>query len=453
MFSKKQKVAVPVALMLMVVIISWFSLPALAAYKEVQVNIPPGFKFGTYTQKPWAGKTIHVAMVAEPRSDALKALVGEFEKLTGIKVVFDILAYPTLQEKQMVALTQGTGAYDVVHVDCVWVGQYAGEGWTIPLEKFILRTDRETLALDDFIPSVLEEQGMWEDRIHGLPFINAAFGLHYRTDIFEKYGINVPQTWEELKETAEKLNLKEPGVNGITFMGRRGVQLQCTYDNMIWSFGGEWYDENYRPTINSPAAVAALEYFKSLIPFAPRGVLTYDWDESARTFADGRAAMNLQWHNAAPLCSDPSKSKIVGKFDFAMIPGKLQPDGSIKRTPTFGGWSLEIPVDSKFKEAAWEFIVWATSPEMEPRLAYAQPGDRFSSLADPELQAKYVGYPTLLKSLPIAKGRPRIPAYSELADALEVALSEAMTGAKSAKKALDEANKKFEFILRKWGYL
>jgi multiple sugar transport system substrate-binding protein len=294
---------------------------------------------------------------------------------------------------------------------------------------------------------------MWEDRIFGLPFINAAFGLHYRTDIFDKYGIEVPQTWKELRETAEKLNLKEPGVSGITFMGRRGVQLQCSYDNMLWSFGGDWYDENYRPTINSPAAVDALEYFKSLIPFAPGGVLTYDWDETARSFAQGKAAMDLQWHNAAPTASDPSKSKIVGKFDFAVIPGKLQPDGSIKRTPTFGGWSLEIPKDSENKEAAWEFMVWATSPEIQPRLAYGQPGDRFSSLADPKLQEKYVGYATLLVSLPVAKGRPRIAAYSELADALEVGLSEAMTGAKSAKKALDDVNQKFEFVLKKWGYL
>ncbi len=419
----------------------------------VEVSVPEGFKFGTYTQQPWAGETIHVAMVAEPRCDALKELAPEFEKLTGIKIVFDILAYPTLQEKQMVALTQGTGVYDIVHVDCVWVGQYAGEGWTIPLEEFILRTDHNTLALDDFIPAVVSEQGMWEDRIFGLPFINAAFGLHYRTDIFDKYGIEVPQTWKELRETAEKLNLKEPGVSGITFMGRRGVQLQCSYDNMLWSFGGDWYDENYRPTINSAAAVDALEYFKTLIPFAPAGVLTYDWDETARSFAQGKAAMDIQWHNAAPTCSDPSKSKIVGKFDFAVIPGKLQPDGSIKRTPTFGGWSLEIPKDSKNKEAAWEFMVWATSPEIQPRLAYAQPGDRFSSLADPELQEKYVGYPTLLLSLPIAKGRPRIVAYSELADALEVGLSEAMTGMKSAKKALDDVNQKFEFILKKWGLL
>jgi multiple sugar transport system substrate-binding protein len=413
------------------------------------------YVFGTYTEKPFEGTTINVSMVAEPRSDALKKLLPEFEQLTGIKVNLEILPYPTLQEKQAVAVTQGTGAYDVVHVDCVWIGQYAGQGLVIPVEDFVKRTDPQVLALDDFIPSVLSEQGMWEGKLYGLPFIQAVFGLHYRTDIFEEFGLTPPNTWEELRDTAAMLTekLKDRGMTGLTFMGRRGVQLQCTYDNMLWSFGGEWYDENYNPTINSPEAVAALEYFKSLIPYAPSGVLTYDWDECANAFAQGKAAMNLQWQNSAPLCQDPSRSVIVDKFNFTLIPGKEQPDGSIKRTPTFGGWGLMIPKDSKNKEAAWEFIVWATTPEMEKKLAYAQPGARYSSLNDPELRAKFVEYEGMLKSLPLAKGRPRIPAYSELADALEVALSEAMTGVKDPQTALNEANARFEEILRLWGYL
>jgi multiple sugar transport system substrate-binding protein len=217
--------------------------------------------------------------------------------------------------------------------------------------------------------------------------------------------------------------------------------------------GGDWFDENYKPTINSQAAVDALEYFKSLIPFAPKGVLTYDWDENANAFAQGQAAMTIQWQNAAPRFYDPEASKIVGKFEFTAIPGQPQSDGSILRTPTFGGWSLEIPKDSKNKEAAWEFMVWASSQDLDPRLAYSQPGSRFSGLEDPEMQKKYIEYPGMLESLPIAKGRPRIAPYSELADALEVALSEAMTGSKDSQKALDEANQKFEFILKQWGLL
>lgn len=412
------------------------------------------YQFGSYKTKPFAGKTIDVALVAEPRSDAVKTMLPDFEGKTGIKTNIDILPYPTLQEKQGVALTQKTGAYDVVHVDCVWVGQYAGQGWVVPATDYIKKTDPQTLDISDFLPRVLAEQGSWEGVVYGLPFIQAVFGLHYRTDIFKKYGLKVPQTWEELRSTAKLLTEKESknGVYGLTIMGKRGVQLQCTWDNFIWSWGGEWYDKNYKPTINSPQAVQSLEFMKSLLPYAVPGVLAYDWDENAQAFAQGKAAMNLQWQNAAPTFADPSKSKIVGKFDFELIPGKKQPDGKIFRTPTFGGWGLMIPVDAKNKEAAWEWIVWATSKKMELELAKAMPGSRRSSLSDPKLQKEHVEYKNMLRSLAFSKGRPRITVYSEMADAIEVALSEALTGAKTPKAALDDANKRLEVILRRGGF-
>ncbi len=429
---------------------------ALAGLGRVpSVFAQEGYVFGSYKSKPFTGKSINVALVGEPRSDAVKKMLPEFAGKTGIKTNIDILPYPTLQEKQAVALTQKTGAYDVVHVDVVWVGQYAGQGWVVPATDYVKRSDPKVLDINDFLPRVLGDQGSWEGVVYGLPFIQAVFGLHYRTDIFKKYGLKVPQTWEELRTTAKFLTEKESknGVYGLTIMGRRGVQLQCTWDNFLWSWGGDWYDKSYKPTINSAAAVESLEFMKSLLPYALPGVLSYDWDENAQAFAQGKAAMNLQWQNAAPTFADPSKSKIVGKFDFDLIPGKKQADGKIFRTPTFGGWGLMIPVDSKNKEAAWEWIVWATSKQMEFELAQAMPGSRRSSLSDPKLQKEHVEYKNMLRSLEFSKGRPRIAVYSEMADAIEVALSETLTGAKTAKAALDDANKRLDTILRRGGFL
>jgi ABC-type glycerol-3-phosphate transport system substrate-binding protein len=112
-----------------------------------------------------------------------------------------------------------------------------------------------------------------------------------------------------------------------------------------------------------------------------------------------------------------------------------------------------IPVDAKNKEAAWEWIVWATSVAMEKELAKAMPGSRRSSLSDPVMQKEHVEYKNMLKSLEFSKGRPRLTVYSEMADAIEVALSETLTGAKTAKVALDDANRRLEVILRRGGYL
>ncbi len=408
-----------------------------------------GHTFGTYEEKPFEGTTITVGLVGEPRSDALDAFLDEFFELTGITVNLDIQPYSTLQERQAISLTQGQGAFDVVHVDTVWVGQYVENDWVVSAEPYIQQTDPGTLELDDISGALLEMLGMWEGEIYGLPFIQAVQGLYYRTDIFEEHGLEVPQTWEQLREVAAYVEENVEGVHGVTWPGRRGVQLQCTWDQMLWSFGGDWFDEDFNATINTPESLAAVEYLQSLLPYSVPGVLAYDYAETLEAFAQGQAAMNIQWANAAPsLVGSP----VDGNWNFTAVPGVEQPDGSIFRAPTNGGWGLMVAHDARNPDAAWEFIVWATTAEMERNLAHSGQGARVSVLEDPELQAQYIEYPGMLEALETSVGRPRIPEYSELADALEVALSEALSGTRTVEAAMNAANQQFEFILRRAGY-
>ena len=424
-------------------------LPSLSR----EAAVPRQYKFPT-VGKPYAGTKINVSMVAEAKPDALKKVLPRFTDKTGIEVNLDILPYPTLQEKQFTVMTQQTGAVDGVHVDCVWMGQYAGQGWISPVEDLVAVTHPNYLMLDDFHPNVLNEQCKWEGKLYGLPFINAIHTLFYRTDIFDKHGLKPPETWEELRETAKTINEAESanGVYGVTFMGKRTVQLLCTYVNFLGAFGSNFYDENYVATLDTPEAIAGLEFFHSLIPYANPGVLSQDYDECFATFAAGNAAMNIQWQNAAPGLADPSKSKIIGKWGITLTPGNKQADGSNRRSPCFGGWDIGIAADSKNREAVWEFMLWATSLEMERELAFAMPSSRKSVLGDPDFQKQYLEYETMLKSYDYALGRPRIPEWPQMADLIEAALSEAMTDAKSAEQALKDVNPLLNEILLGAGY-
>lgn len=411
------------------------------------------FKFPA-AGKPYEGTTINVSMVAEAKPDALKQVLARFTEQTGINVNLDILPYPTLQEKQFTVMTQQSGALDGVHVDCVWVGQYAGQGWVSQVDDLVAQTDPAYLQLEDFHPNVLSEQCMWDGKLYGLPFINAVHALYYRTDIFDKHGLQPPQTWEELRETARMITEAEAGndVYGVTMMAKRGVQLLCTYVNFLGAFGGNFYDENYVSTLDQPEAIEALEFMKSLVPYANPGVLSQDYDECAATFASGRAAMNIQWQNAAPGFMDPEKSQIIDKWSITLTPGVEQADGSVRRSPCFGGWDFGIAADSKNREAVWELMIWATSPEMERELATAMPSSRISVLGDPEFQKKYIEYDTMLRSFDHAMGRPRIPEWPQMADLIEAALSEAMTDAKSSEQALTDINPLLNEILMAGGY-
>lgn len=405
--------------------------------------------------KRYDGTTLNVTLVGESKPDALSKITDEYTELTGVTVNMDILPYPTLQEKQFTELTQQTGSMDIVHVDCVWMGQYAGQGWLHPVTEFVAQTDPEVLMLEDFHPAVLSEQCMWEDVLYGLPFINAVHTMYYRPDYFESYGVEkVPETWEELREAARIVteNGVADDIQGVTFMGKRGVQLLCNWGGFLGAFGGDWYDENYVSTLDSPEAIESLEFFETLIPYANPGVLSQDYDECAQTFADGKVSMNLQWQNAAPWFADPARSQIVGQWEITMQPGVAQPDGTIRRSPTFGGWNMGITADSQNKEAAWDFIVWSTTKEMEQRLTSAMPPSRISVLGDPEYQAQFVEYETMLKSFDVAMGRPRIAVWPQMADLIETALSEAMTGTKTAEEALTTINPLLNDILKQGGY-
>jgi multiple sugar transport system substrate-binding protein len=413
-----------------------------AAIKSRAAASEAGAKFGRLA-KTWSGQSINVSLVAEARSDGLKQLAAEFTEQTGIKVNINIYPYPTLQERQFTAVNQRTGNVDVVHVDCVWMGQYAGQGWLHPVSEFVKDTDPAVLAYDDFIPRVVEEQCMWEHKLYGLPFITAAFTLYYRTDVFDKYGLKPPQTWEELAETAKTIHEKEAanGIAGLTMMAKRGVQLVCTHLNVFSSMGGYYFDAQQKPTMTSDAAVKSIEYLKSLLPYCNQGALSQDYDEAASTFKQGRAAMNLQWQNAAPQFVG-ADSQVKGKIAITSVPGVKHGD-SIKRTSTIGGWDLGIVEDSKSKEAAWEFIVWATSKEMEEKLAKYGTGARASTLSDPELGKTYIEYPATYAAMKESIGRPRIPQWVEMSDELAAELSNVMTGQEQAKDAMAQVNQKF----------
>ena len=417
-----------------------------------EVEEPSGkAQFGDLSED-WSGTTLNVSLVGEPRSEGLKEIVGEFTDQTGIEVNLNIYPYETLQERQFTSLSQQTGNVDIVHVDLVWMGQYAGQGWLEPVDQLIENTNSDVLALNDFNQRFLEGLCQWEGTLYGLPFITAIFTMYYRRDIFEKYDLEPPQTWNELRELAQQIHEQESGngVAGLTMMARRGVQLVCSHLPVFGAMGGYYYDDNYNATMDTDAAVESITYLKSLLPFCNDGVLAQDYPEAATTFQRGGAAMNLQWQNAAPLFVGED-SEISDSVEITLVPG-MEVDGEIRRAPTLGGWNLGIAVDSQNKEAAWEFIVWATKQETEKKLASTGTGARESTLTDPQLSKRFIEYEATFKSLDHALGRPRIADWTEMNDTLAIQLSEVMTDQTGARQAMEIANEEFNQILKEGGY-
>src|SRR5262249_40417720 len=106
-----------------------------------------------------------------------------------------------------------------------------------------------------------------------------------------------------------------------------------------------------------------------------------------------------------------------------------------------GNWLVAIPKGSRNPDAAFEFLLWATSQEQMKKSALAgNPPTRRSLFNDPELVAKFPSYPAQLKSLETSRARPRTPQWSEIENVFGIYLSRANSGELSAEQAMNEAN-------------
>ena len=104
---------------------------------------------------------------------------------------------------------------------------------------------------------------------------------------------------------------------------------------------------------------------------------------------------------------------------------------------------------SKNKQEAFDFMVWATSPEqIKISATRGNPPVRFSVFTDPELtsQAKYRHFPTLMEAINFSTPRPRHPKWPEIENAFGIELSKAVAGTESPADALKNAQSAVEKI-------
>jgi multiple sugar transport system substrate-binding protein len=130
--------------------------------------------------------------------------------------------------------------------------------------------------------------------------------------------------------------------------------------------GGVFKDppNNLTPTLDTPVAAQAARWYADLLTrFGPDGVLSYTDDQSMQSQLSGRANMRSQavtWQ--APLAKNPD-STVKQTVRYGLVPAG--PNGAFPGVACHG---FGIPVGSRKKGAAWEFIKWSLSKEMLSRL-------------------------------------------------------------------------------------
>lgn len=393
---------------------------------------------------PYAGTTIRVLFSNHPWTDAIRPLLPEFEELTGIKVQAESLFEDQLTQKLLVEFASGTSTIDVfMQRPLQEAKQFAKNGWYADLRPFA--EDDPDIDLDDFFPSALLAETV-DGILTGIPIVTEQEIIYYRKDLFAEHGIKVPTTMEELEEAAKYFNDPENGFYGFVSRGQRSPAV-TQFSSYLYSFGGN-FDVDGKATLNTPEAIEAFTFYGNMLRnYGPPGVLNMSWPQALAIFAQGNAAMYTDASVFYSNLLDPNQSDVGELVGFAQFPAG--PAGS--KPYSVVSWGVSMAATSRNKEAAWEFIKWATSKEMTLRTQARQvPSARTSAWDDPRGTAEF---PPQLVEVILASSegampydRPNVIAVGEARDIVGTIIVTAIEGG-DVKAVAEQMNREYQALL------
>jgi len=341
-------------------------------------------------------------------------------------------------------LASGTPDPDVLNLDVIWPAEFA---------PFLvdLTDDYDYFGLDGFFPGTVASNTV-EGKLVAVPWFTDAGVFYYRKDLLDKYGYDVPKTWDEVYIAAKDISEKE-GIEGFVWQGARYEGLTCDVMEFVHSFGGEimkdgevvvddpeYYDNN----------VAAITFMDKLIEdkVTPAGVTTYMEEEARRVFQNGDAVFMRNWPYAWSLVNAP-ESPVAGKVGVTVLPKGPEPDG--RNSATLGGWNLGINANSSAAEieASKKLIKFLVSKEQQVYKAVyvSETPTMAEAYNDPRTIEANPLWADILDVFLNAEPRPISPIYAEISYEIYVAVHEVLTQQITPEEALDNLAKNLKSLV------
>ncbi len=380
------------------------------------------------------------------------------------------LKWVTLEEavlRQRVTLDIATrsGQFDVMTIGMYETTIWGKKDWLVELKP------DAAYDVDDLLPTIRAGVSVG-DKLYAAPFYGESSMIMYRSDLVKKAGMTIEDrpTWNHLRDVAAKIHDPENGVYGICLRGKPGWgDNMALFGTMVNSFGGQWFDMNWKPQLTSqPWKNAANFYVDLLKKYGPPGSSSNSFNEILALFNQGKCGIWIDATIAASFITDPKQSTVADKVAFAQSPVGVTDRGA----NWLWAWSLAIPKSAKHVDAAQRFVRWATSKEYialvarETGWGNVPTGTRKSTYANPAFQkaavfaaaeqkAIYSADPnnsTLPKSPYTGVQFATIPEFQAIGAATGQQLSAALLGKVSVDEALAISQKMAEREMRKAGY-
>jgi multiple sugar transport system substrate-binding protein len=336
---------------------------------------------------------INLVISNHPWQRAIEPLIGEFEQESGLTVNVQTFAEQQTRDRIQLNLQSRSSAMDVFMTLPSREGpQFASSGYYEPLDSYA--TGDSDYDLEDF-PEAVRTGMTVEGELIAAPINIEAVVLYYRKDLFDEYGLTPPEDLDELTSTAAAIDELSDGA--VTPIALRGLSaaLPFTFGPFVHSHGAEWTKEDgVTPNFDDPRMINAIDQYASLArDYGPPGVVNNTFTQSSALMASGDAAMMLESSNEVSSIIDPNTSTVADDLGVVTFPAG---DGGSRTTIL--SWGVAVSAFSEQKDAAWEFVKWATSAETQlaltessiapPRTSVAT-SDAYGDTLDSDLLAEW----------------------------------------------------------------
>ncbi|RFB76504.1 ABC transporter substrate-binding protein [Methylovirgula sp. 4M-Z18] len=377
----------------------------------------------------------------------LAQVVDAFNESQGkILVKYDELPPPSASTEVHQALVQRLakkdGSPDVFTQDVVWIAEFAGAGWALPLDEYVAADEQAKYF------SGVMDACRWSGKLTALPWFVDSGMLYYRTDLLAEAGATVPETWEQLVVAAQAIVKAGKAKIGFSWQAKQAEVLICDLVEFVSSNGGSILGADGKSVkIADPAAVDAVQFmYDTIIKYkiSPADVRSWDEEPSRAPFTGGDVAFLRNWSYVHPISQDAKTSSVVGKVGVAPLPHFA----GGKSAACLGGYQYGVNASTKKRDAAIEFLKWLSQPSTQLHFAteLGLAPTRPEVFDSPELAKAQPFMQTLKPVFVGATPRPVTPKYAQVTLALQSAVSQAVTNG-NVKEALGQAKLKLEKII------
>jgi len=323
------------AIMAMVVLLAPLVLPRVSAQQEINV-------FYQMT----------------PGEDAIfRKILQQTGKDLNIKVKpINMDTIDTMNKVSAEVRAGGKGSVNVIFTDVTYVGMWYKSGTYLDLtSRFNDWKDKPDIF------ELILDAGIIEDKIVALPLRTDCEVLYYNEEMFNKYSVPTPDTWESWDDfySAAKTFKEKTGTPRFGMKGNLYEGLTCDFLSYVWAAGGRVADPQGNVYFNSPETIEALNFLRKL---RDEGLIHRNsriWKEGSiveEGMIGNQIYMAMDWPYAMSMLQG------AGRTQWKVA---LTPPGPKTRATALGGWYFVIPGNAPNLDVTWEFVKHMMDDKMQ----------------------------------------------------------------------------------------